>query len=187
MASGAHSPRPRGGRREQGEGAFHSKFAGGYHPAAKHPLSGFSNLMTCLVTVIPPGEPGSGREHVARWHLGKLGPDIGPRSTASASVLRFPGGERRVVGAEDAEVASSQAFSQISPTNSPFSAAKGSPAAARASRFSTPSPRSRWGFPAVFLSFLLPPLRAPWTRGEREKPKPPDKRRDPSFPAPQPP
>ena len=49
------------------------------------------------------------------------------------------------MGAEDAEAASSQAFSQIRPTSSPFPAAKGAPAAALASRLSTPSPRSRWG------------------------------------------
>lgn len=49
------------------------------------------------------------------------------------------------MGAEDAEAASSQAFSQIRPTNSPFPAEKGAPAAARASRLSAPSPRSRWG------------------------------------------
>lgn len=105
--------------------------------------------------------------------------------TASASVLRFPGGEWRVLGAEDAEVASSQAFSQIHPTNSPFPAAKGAPAAARASRVSTPSPRSRWGsrqfsYPFSCRRFGHP---GPEVNGKVQAP---DKRRDPSLPPPAP-
>lgn len=105
--------------------------------------------------------------------------------TASASVLRFPGGEWRVLGAEDAEVASSQAFSQIRPTNSPFPAAKGAPAAARASRVSTPSPRSRWGsrqfsYPFSCRRFGHP---GPEVNGKVQAP---DKRRDPSLPPPSP-
>ena len=101
--------------------------------------------MTRLVTVVPPGESGSRREHVARWRLGKLGPDTGPGSHRQCLGPPVSWWGAGVVGAEDAEAASSQAFSQIRPTSSPFPAAKGAPAAALASRLSTPSPRSRWG------------------------------------------
>lgn len=89
------------------------------------------------------------------------------------------------MGAEDAEVASSQAFSQILTTNSPFSAAKGAPAAARASRFSTPSPRSRWGSRQFSYPFSSRPFGHPGLE-VNGKVQTPDKRRDPSFPPPSP-
>lgn len=158
---------------------------GGIIPQLSTPLSGFSNLMIRLETVIPPGEPGRGRSMWpgGTWVSWVQIQDHAP--TASASVLRFPGGERRVVGAEDAEFASSQASSQIRPTNSLFPAAKGALAAARASRVTTPSPRSRWGsrqfsYPFSSRRFGHP---GPEVNGKVQAP---DKRRDPSLPPPSP-